>query len=220
VPASAVLRTGRRAVVYVEVPDQEQPTYEGRVIELGPKAGGTYIVASGLEAGESVVTSGAFKIDSALQIQAKPSMMSMPSEPEGETQADPSLWLPLIEPYLALHKALAGDDRPGAREALQSMMAITGHHGEPADLIHEMLAADSLDALRRPHFEALSNHLIRAAEADPEALPHTLYRMHCPMVYNDRGADWLQANESLLNPYFGASMLRCGDVEATITKER
>ena len=76
VPASAVLITGKRAVVYVEVPDTDKPTYEGREIVLGVRAGDFYLVKSGLKSGELVVTQGNFKIDSALQIQAKPSMMS------------------------------------------------------------------------------------------------------------------------------------------------
>ena len=78
VPASAPLITGRRAIVYVQVPDTEKPTYEGREVVLGPRAGDYYIVQSGLAEGEIVVTNGNFKIDSALQIQAKPSMMSAP----------------------------------------------------------------------------------------------------------------------------------------------
>jgi Cu(I)/Ag(I) efflux system membrane fusion protein len=76
IPATAPLITGKRAVVYVEVPGAEQPTYEGREVTLGPRAGDFYIVLHGLEAGESVVTRGAFRIDSALQIVAKPSMMN------------------------------------------------------------------------------------------------------------------------------------------------
>jgi len=79
IPASAPLITGKRAVVYVEVPGAEKPTYEGREIMLGPRAGDYYIVMSGLAEGEKVVTKGNFKIDAALQIQAKPSMMN----PEG-----------------------------------------------------------------------------------------------------------------------------------------
>jgi Cu(I)/Ag(I) efflux system membrane fusion protein len=79
IPASAPLITGTRAIVYVEVPNTEKPTYEGREIVLGPRAGNYYIVRSGLEEGQRVVTKGNFKIDSALQIQAKPSMMT----PEG-----------------------------------------------------------------------------------------------------------------------------------------
>ncbi len=76
IPASAPLITGKRAVVYVQLPDREKPTFEGREIVLGPRAGDYYIVDSGLHEGELVVTNGNFKIDSALQIQAKPSMMS------------------------------------------------------------------------------------------------------------------------------------------------
>ena len=52
------------------------PTFEGRQIVLGPRAGDYYLVRSGLAEGERVVTRGNFKIDSALQIMAKPSMMS------------------------------------------------------------------------------------------------------------------------------------------------
>jgi Cu(I)/Ag(I) efflux system membrane fusion protein len=83
VPASAPLLTGKRAVVYVEVPGTELPTYEGRDVVLGPRAGDYYVVVSGLREGERVVTEGNFKIDSALEIRAKPSMMN----PEGGTVA-------------------------------------------------------------------------------------------------------------------------------------
>jgi Cu(I)/Ag(I) efflux system membrane fusion protein len=80
VQASAVLKTGKRAVVYVEQTGTEQPTYEGREVELGMRVGNFYIVDRGLEEGERVVTHGSFKLDAELQIQAKPSMMSIPSE--------------------------------------------------------------------------------------------------------------------------------------------
>ncbi len=77
IPVSAALITGKRAVVYVQQADADKPTYEGREVVLGPRAGDYYIVKSGLEEGEIVITNGNFKIDSAMQIQAKPSMMSL-----------------------------------------------------------------------------------------------------------------------------------------------
>lgn len=80
IPASAPLITGKRAVVYIEKLDKPG-TYEGRVITLGPKAGDFYIVEEGLNEGERVVTNGNFKIDSAMQIQAKPSMMNPATKP-------------------------------------------------------------------------------------------------------------------------------------------
>ena len=71
-----------RLRVYVVAPDTESPTYEAREVTLGSVAGGFYIVESGLSEGEEVVVNGAFRIDSAMQILAKPSMM-MPREDVG-----------------------------------------------------------------------------------------------------------------------------------------
>jgi Cu(I)/Ag(I) efflux system membrane fusion protein len=85
IPATAPLITGKRAVVYVKQPDTELPMFEGREVVLGPRAGDYYVVVSGLSEGELVVTHGNFKIDSALQIQAKPSMMN----PEGGAMSMP-----------------------------------------------------------------------------------------------------------------------------------
>ncbi len=79
IPATAALVTGKRAIVYVQLPDKDKPTFEGREIVLGPRAGEYYLVRHGLEEGELVVTRGSFKIDAELQLRAKPSMMT----PEG-----------------------------------------------------------------------------------------------------------------------------------------
>lgn len=54
----------------------DRPTFEGREIVLGPRAGDYYLVRHGLAEGELVVTHGSFKIDAEIQIQAKPSMMT------------------------------------------------------------------------------------------------------------------------------------------------
>jgi Cu(I)/Ag(I) efflux system membrane fusion protein len=75
IPASAPLITGRRAVVYVQLPDQDRPTFEPRDVLLGPRVGAWYIVHDGLVEGDLVVARGAFKIDSELQIRGRPSMM-------------------------------------------------------------------------------------------------------------------------------------------------
>ncbi len=75
IPVSAPLTTGKRAIVYVQLPDKKG-VYEGREIILGPRHGDFYEVASGLDEGELIVNRGNFKIDSAIQIQARPSMMN------------------------------------------------------------------------------------------------------------------------------------------------
>nr|WP_321451414.1 efflux RND transporter periplasmic adaptor subunit [uncultured Carboxylicivirga sp.] len=76
IPKSAVLWTGKRAVVYVKVQNREQPTFLYREIVLGPEAGDTYVVADGLKEGEVVAANGVFKIDAAAQLEGKQSMMN------------------------------------------------------------------------------------------------------------------------------------------------
>ncbi len=75
IPATAPLVTGKRALVYVEVPNKPG-TYEGREVTLGSRAGDDYLVRGGLAEGEHVVVNGNFKIDSAVQIRAQSSMMN------------------------------------------------------------------------------------------------------------------------------------------------
>jgi Cu(I)/Ag(I) efflux system membrane fusion protein len=226
VASSAVLRTGKRAVVYIEKPDTKRPTFEGREIVLGPRAGDHFVVAEGLSEGERIVTHGAFKIDSALQIQAKPSMMNPSTEPHAQPPAMPTeLKIPthqavqILPIYLKLQSALAADNLAAAQTQTRAMMRLTGHSGALPTLLHSMLAAESLDALRKPHFETLSNALIAATQAAPTAFEGELFIMHCPMVYGDHGADWLQADQPLKNPYFGAMMLHCGEVKKKIKPE-
>jgi Cu(I)/Ag(I) efflux system membrane fusion protein len=79
IPKSAVLWTGKRAVVYVKVPEREQPSFKYREIILGPVAGDFYVINRGLKEGEEIAVNGVFKIDAAAQLAGKPSMMN----PEG-----------------------------------------------------------------------------------------------------------------------------------------
>jgi membrane fusion protein, copper/silver efflux system len=75
IPASAVLWTGKRSIVYVKKSGTE-PSFHFREIELGPKLGESYVVLNGLNNGEEIVTQGTFSIDAAAQLEGKPSMMN------------------------------------------------------------------------------------------------------------------------------------------------
>ncbi|MBC8436195.1 MAG: efflux RND transporter periplasmic adaptor subunit [Bacteroidetes bacterium] len=77
IPKTAVLWTGKRAVVYVKVPERDQPSFQYREITLGPTAGDFYIVSDGLQEGEEIAMNGVFKIDAAAQLAGKSSMMNM-----------------------------------------------------------------------------------------------------------------------------------------------
>lgn len=67
VPASGVLMSGERSIAFV---DRGDGYLEPRDIQLGERAGDEYVVLSGLKAGEKVVTSANFLIDSESQLQA------------------------------------------------------------------------------------------------------------------------------------------------------
>jgi hypothetical protein len=65
IPATAVLDTGMRKIVYI---DKGNGQYIGKEVTLGPKAGDYYLVLEGLDEGDKVVTSANFLIDSQSQL--------------------------------------------------------------------------------------------------------------------------------------------------------
>jgi len=67
VPQQAILHSGERAVVVVE---RSKGVFEPREVELGPEGGGYQEVRSGIEAGETVVVSSQFLIDSESNLKA------------------------------------------------------------------------------------------------------------------------------------------------------
>ena len=85
VPKSSILWTGKRAVVYVKVPNRENPSFVYREVVLGPEAGAFYVITDGLMEGEEIAVNGVFKIDAAAQLQGLPSMMN----PEGGAGSRP-----------------------------------------------------------------------------------------------------------------------------------
>ncbi|MDH5330309.1 MAG: efflux RND transporter periplasmic adaptor subunit [Aquincola sp.] len=66
VPAESVVRTGRRAIVYLlDAPGRYRPVE----VELGPEIGDRIVVRKGIDAGQQVVASGQFLIDSEATLQ-------------------------------------------------------------------------------------------------------------------------------------------------------
>lgn len=269
IPATAPLLTGRRAVVYVEVSGKDRPTFEGREIVLGPRAGDDYLVNEGLEEGDRVVTKGAFKLDAELQIQAKPSMMS----PEDDKDADmagmagmagmdhatpmretaemakadssplsPEIQKPaaplnpdfkkqlgkLIEGYLGVQAALAKDAETeaaaSAKTALEAlakvdMNLVAGQDhadwmkqaGELKSLLDAVASAKGIESSRAQF--ALLSEQVATLVARFGVPSSTLYKAWCPMAFDGRGAWWIQDTEEINNPYFGETMLRCGEIK-------
>jgi RND family efflux transporter MFP subunit len=84
IPASGVLQSGSRQIAFVERSDGY---LEPREVELGTRIGDDFIVTKGLKAGEQIVTSANFLIDSESQLQA--SLGSFVPPPPGAGAASP-----------------------------------------------------------------------------------------------------------------------------------
>jgi Cu(I)/Ag(I) efflux system membrane fusion protein len=238
IPASAPLLTGSRAVVYVRTaPDS--PEFEARTIEVGRRLGDQYEVLSGLNEGDIVVSRGAFRIDSELQLRGQPSMMAPQGggatghdhgAMAGESAAAPKMNEPqvtsgevleldgLLRAYFAMWEALHGDDLAAWQVAAADLYDATDSIDWPESMhhLHGQLStgaghAHHVSSLEqaRELFQVHSKAMIALAEAG--YLKDKAYQMFCPMAFGNEGAFWLQPDSRLLNPYFGAAMLRCGE---------
>jgi Cu(I)/Ag(I) efflux system membrane fusion protein len=230
VPRTAVLLTGERAIVYVE---EDGGAFSARQIELGGHVDGGYIVRSGLHEGERIAVSGTLRLDSAAQIQSRPSMMkprSAEESPAGKIERVPLTSIELealgqvLDDYFRLHDALAHDRGDGALGIVTEFRAhLNQWEGERApttpawraELAHIRGSVDELVKVKRIQdvrkvFQPLSDVLIRCVRTFGVPGAVTLHMYHCPMAFDNRGADWLQNKTGLENPYYGAEMFTCG----------
>jgi Cu(I)/Ag(I) efflux system membrane fusion protein len=241
IPVSAALVTGDRAVVYVQQKD-DPSHFHGRTVTLGPRAGDLYLVQDGLKEGDLVVTNGAFKIDSALQIIAKPSMMS-PGDGDNHHRdhgggkmmisfAGRVGLAQVLAHYLALQEALAGDNLDGAPSHAEALAKAVGEvpmgafEGDAHLLWMKQQAkirkaaqslADTADTnAKRTGFDEISQAILALTGAFGNVAEENLTTLHCSMAFEGAGASWLQRAGSTANPYFGNEMLRCGDVKADL----
>jgi Cu(I)/Ag(I) efflux system membrane fusion protein/cobalt-zinc-cadmium efflux system membrane fusion protein len=86
VPASAVLQAGTRAIAFV---DHGNGNLEPRTVETGPQLDDSVVVLKGLKAGEQVVSSANFLVDSEAQLQAALGSFA-PALPQPRATAAPS----------------------------------------------------------------------------------------------------------------------------------
>lgn len=150
IPKSSILWTGKRAVVYVKLPERESPTFLYREITLGPEAGEFYVVADGLQAGEEIAVNGVFKIDASAQLEGKSSMMN----PEGGTRSPGhdhgAMEMQATAPRVAeMEASKAGDQDPAMSHA---MVRVAGNCEMCRDRIEN--AALSVEGVETASWEA------------------------------------------------------------------
>ncbi|HPQ39760.1 MAG TPA: efflux RND transporter periplasmic adaptor subunit [bacterium] len=219
---------------------EDAVTYEGREVVLGPRTGDYYLVETGLSEGELVVVNGAFKIDAELQIRARPGMMSIPGQedsPAGRLPVTDSFktgFRALADGYFAIQAALASDLPADAKRAAGNTLEILTRldaAGLPEaaravwiprrnavrTALSSIANAPDIGAARR-QFEPLSVHVTALVDR-LDIGPIRYYEFHCPMAFDNAGANWLQRENDLRNPYYGAAMLKCGSLERELTGE-
>ncbi len=139
--------------------------------------------------------------------------------------------IPLFDSYITLKNALVNDEFAKAIEAGKNFETDLGKvnmsifKGESHDvwMKHSSAAKRTIYALNnskdikslRKHFVSLSEQMVMLAKTF-EPTQKTLYIQHCPMADEDKGADWISNNKEIENPYFGAAMLKCGEVKQEI----
>jgi len=141
------------------------------------------------------------------------------------TEAFDEAMTPVLSAYLEISTALAADKTAGVTKAAKSIVklsakpdpkTVTGKHAKHYAGVPKKLqeAAKKLAALKpddikamREAFKSLSKPMAMWATMSK---PKGVDVVYCSMA---KGS-WLQKTGQIANPYYGASMLRCGEVVA------
>ncbi|MFD1315707.1 efflux RND transporter periplasmic adaptor subunit [Namhaeicola litoreus] len=256
IPASAILWTGKRSVIYLK-PISNEPIFEMREVVLGNRINDLYEVLEGLNVGDEIVTNGTFTLDAAAQLKGKKSMMNQSggktntghedhlgiSGPEKRTSRaiinSRKVESPVFQErlsivfnsYFDLKDALVNDDSALALQNTQKMATSlksidhslinednhenwTKTSKELSESLLRLSKQKDLESIRQ-EFIIVSNQMILMAK-NFDASDRPMFIQHCPMANTSKGADWLSLNEVIKNPYFGSSMLSCGEITDTI----
>jgi len=125
----------------------------------------------------------------------------------------------LLQAYAQAYEALVADDLAGWQQATLSLQQAVAAVDWPERFPRVLSAlnagaGDIMDVTEIAQARALfywhNLGLLRFAELG--VLADGWYEAYCPMARDGEGASWLQREAVLRNPYFGAMMLRCGDI--------
>jgi len=237
VPASAVMWTGERSIVYVKS-NPNEPVFEMREVTIGDRLGENYNVISGLNNGDEIVTNGTFTVDAAAQLQGKRSMMNQ-NKVKNETTDKPipmkmsfsksfeKAFKEILPSYLQLKDAFIASEAKeiaiSAKRTEEKLKKIDTKDLGNMEKLHVSKSINMLEAIsnnhtldnQREHFVILNENLI-AIVINLNNLDKELYVQKCPMANNNKGAMWLSGDLSIKNPYYGEAMLTCGSVIDTI----
>ncbi|MDE0372672.1 MAG: efflux RND transporter periplasmic adaptor subunit [Rhodospirillales bacterium] len=217
VPSEAILRDSRGAHVIVSLGGGR---FAGRAVDTGQSASGRTAVLTGLAAGEEVVTSGQFMLDSEVslrgglaRLEAPPAMLAGPDTPLSELPVDATTLAEidhLVDMALYFHEALVDDYRidpyfvDPALQISDSLKVRFGNtrlvpiienaqaalHAAKESMAGQALASDLASLMA-----ALESWLLEGAPAHYHTLGLRLY------LEDETGRLWLQLGDPPANPY-------------------
>ncbi|MCB1122516.1 MAG: DUF3347 domain-containing protein [Verrucomicrobiae bacterium] len=127
----------------------------------------------------------------------------------------------LLTPYFALQRALSIDNLMDTHVNARQLLTLIDKRqswGTPFSVTdlrtatEHLASSKSLDEAREA-FNALSQQMIELVEKEGILGNESIYKMSCSMAFQGKGAQWLQNNQNLTNPYFGVRMYHCGTIE-------
>ncbi len=131
----------------------------------------------------------------------------------------------LLAMYFTVQEAFAADNMVAVKTASISLTVLMNNQYKDLKVFDEILEAaedirgtDNIEVSRRS-FQELSKIMIDLASANSDSLNIKVYVTHCPMAFDYEGADWLQKDDQINNPYEGSRMLTCGAVNAVLGSE-
>ncbi len=128
----------------------------------------------------------------------------------------PGLLDRLLGQYYLIQQKLASDSTTGIPAAAQRMADISRQAAAAYPKAETQLAAIEAAAVKlqaadlkfaRNVFGELSGNLISFLQ-NSQVQPNPPYQFYCPMVKKN----WLQSDKEIRNPYYGRSMLTCGEL--------
>ena len=121
----------------------------------------------------------------------------------------------ILTTYIKIKNALVLADGSQAKKTADQLLAeLEGNTDELAEEIRtdcRHLSGTADVEYQRMHFNSLSE-VVYAMVKTTHANEATIYRMYCPMAFNNKGAYWLSAEKEVKNPYFGDKMMHCGSI--------
>jgi hypothetical protein len=124
--------------------------------------------------------------------------------------------LTMLDPYFRIQSALSDDKTDGVAAdaaAIATSAAALGEAGKPIALAAKELGAAADLGAARVAFSKLSDAVVTYSESTKTSAGEGVTAMYCPMAKKQ----WLQKGEKVSNPYYGKSMLTCGEKKKKTT---